>query len=155
MTKSALLGYHQMAWQARLHPSSYRWWDQGSKWLWLENTSGSSIRRGARSEARMAYYAWYGRHSFSISDYCTNRLNLRCMHSSRLCPHRRSWWLRWLVLPLPRISLRYLRSCSQGTCSFEPWGSCIQLPYRRQSCDRLNQWIGLCNKKNRKEKKNL
>jgi hypothetical protein len=52
--------------------------------------------------------------------------------------HWWSWWLRRMVLPLPRFPLRYFRPYKKGTRSFEPRDSRIRLPRRPVSYHWLN-----------------
>ncbi len=52
----------------------------------------------------------------------------RCLHTSWLCTDWRGRRLRRLVLPLPRLSLRYLRTYKERTCSPEPRDPFVRVP---------------------------
>jgi hypothetical protein len=43
----------------------------------------------------------------------------RRLHTFGLRAYRRSWRFRWLVLSVPRLSLRYLRASEKGACTVE------------------------------------
>ena len=64
----------------------------------------------------------------------------RCLHPSRMCPHRRGRRLWRLVLPLPRIPLRHLWPHKKGTCVAQPRGSPVRFPRGRQGGDWLSDW---------------
>ena len=69
----------------------------------------------------------------------TSAPSSRRLHASWLCPHRRGWRLRRMVLPLPRFSLRHLRPYKERPRPPEPRNSPIRLPRGWQAGHRLNQ----------------
>ncbi len=69
---------------------------------------------------------------------------LRQLHPSRLraarqCARRKQGRLRWLVLPLPRLALRFLGPHPQGSRAAEPAGAALCLHRRHQDQDRLSR----------------
>ena len=57
--------------------------------------------------------------------WLTRSVYNRCLHTSRLCSHRRSGRFRRLVLSLPRLTLRHLRTSEEGACTAESRSSSI------------------------------
>ncbi|TQS33964.1 hypothetical protein Golomagni_05675, partial [Golovinomyces magnicellulatus] len=65
-----------------------------------------------------------------------------CVHPPRMCAHRRGGRLWRLVLPLPRLPLRHLWPCPQGSRPAQPRGARVRLQRcREQAHHRLERCI--------------
>ena len=109
-----------------------------------EDTKWESLRDPQSDGDRVQKPEWLimlGTSTYKRTAAANEANNTRCLHSSRLCTHRRGRRLRRLVLPLPRIPLRYLWSHKKGTRPAQPRGPCLRLPRGGQGCHRLNSRI--------------
>ena len=63
----------------------------------------------------------------------------RHLHPSRLHPARPSGRIRWLVLPVPRLAIRYRRPHSQRPGAEKPLPPAVQIRFRYQDSNRLSE----------------
>ena len=75
------------------------------------------------------------RHESELTNVC----RYRCLHTFGMRSHRRGWRLRRLVLPLPRFSLRHLRTYKERARPPQPRDSHVRVPRGRQAGYRLSE----------------
>ena len=90
--------------KACVHPPPHWRRHSAGKYRWPCQFAWSSGRLSTSEEPRVAHRG-------------------RCVHSPRLHPLAECWRLWWMVLPMPWISLWYLRSHSEGPGSIQSWGA--------------------------------